>query len=189
MLQDQDGLLEIDTPLVFADGTAVYSEFAKRYITHRQGFFILGPSGIGKSHFVRGQAAGEQHWIDADQLWRKTRAMPAGAWWEQLEVIEAVEQRCDTITAQAKRLGFWMLGSACNWLQPDAIVIPDWDTHVDYIKQRELNYDGGATSDHLAQVENHRREILGWADKGVPKFDSVDAAINHLQSIYAKTDL
>lgn len=186
MLQDQDGLLEINTPLMFADGSAVYKAFAEEYVAHKQGLFILGPSGIGKSHFVRGQVEGNKHWIDADQLWRKTRAMPIGAWWEKIEIIEAVEQQCDIITAQAKRLGFWMLGASCNWLKPDAIVIPDWDTHVAYIKKRELNYDGGATSDGLQQLKNHRQEILGWEKNGVPKFDSVDAAINFLESNLTK---
>jgi hypothetical protein len=188
MLQDQDGLLEIDTPLMFADGTETYQKFADEFVTHKKGYFIMGPSGIGKSYYVRRQKVGEKHWVDADQLWRKARAMPMGPWWEELAVIEQVEEQCDIVTAQAKRLGFWMLGSACRWLKPDAIVIPDWDTHVGFIKQRELNYDGGIKSDQLEQLKNHRNEILGWADQGVPKFKSVNQAIDYLVADYSKLE-
>lgn len=167
---------------MFADGTAVYDAFARDYITHSYGLFILAPSGVGKSHYVRGQADDAKHWIDADVLWRKARAMPAGAWWEQLELIEGIEQQCDIITAQAKKLGFWMLGSACSQLKPDAVVLPKWDIHVAYIKKRELNYDGGITSAQLQQLKNHRAEISGWVTRGVPEFESVDDAITHLTS-------
>jgi hypothetical protein len=108
--------------------------------------------------------------------------MPSGAWWKSLEKIEEVEQKCDVITLQARKLGFWLIGSANNWLRPDAIVIPPWKTHVKYIKMRERNYDGGARSDSksLAQVQCHRRWILSWARKGVPRFDSVEDAVNYL---------
>ena len=186
MLQDQEGLYQIDVPLVFTDGTETYSKVAKEYIRHKKGFFILGPSGIGKSHYIRNQKPPEKHWIDADQLWRWARAMPLGAWWEKLENIIEVEQKCDIITAEAKKQGFWMLGSACNWLTPDAIVVPHWQTNVKYIKIREKNYDGGITTERLPQLKNHRKEILGWQKKGVPRFHSVPEAVAYLENIYTK---
>jgi hypothetical protein len=186
MLQDQEGLYGLRTPLVFTDGTETYNEVAKEFIRHKKGFFILGPSGIGKSHYIRNQSPNEKHWIDADWLWRLTRAMPVGAWWEKIEDIIDVEQRCDIITAESKRQGFWMLGSSCNWYTPDAIVVPRWQTNVKFVKIREKNYDGGITTERLPQLKAHRKEILGWQKKGVPRFYSVPEAIEYLESKYKK---
>lgn len=186
MLQDQQGLYDVNTPLVFADGTKVYEQVSQEYIKHRNGYFILGPSGIGKSHYIRGQVSDNKHWIDADWLWRLTRAMPSGAWWENMEDILNVEQRCDIITSESRRQGFWMLGSACNWLKPDAIVVPHWQTNVKYIKIREKNYDGGITSDRLPQLKSHREEILNWRKQGVPRFYSVQEAVTFLEDKYKK---
>jgi len=180
MLQDQKGLLRDDVPLVFSDGTNFYKKLAKEYIVHKKGLFILAPSGVGKSHYYRNQKPGQKHWVDADRLWRWTKAMPAGAWWEKPEITEQIEQQCDVITMHAKKLGFWMLGSANFWLKPDAIVIPHWKTHVKFIKIREKNYDGGATSDSLKQVLEHRKWISLWKKKGVPKFGSVEEAVEYL---------
>jgi hypothetical protein len=182
MLQDQENLLDQKVPLIFADGTEFYKKLAEEYITHDKGFFILAPSGAGKSHYYRNQKDREKHWVDADRLWRWAKAMPSGAWWEKPEMIEDVEQKCDMITQEAKKLGFWMLGSANNWLKPDAIVIPNWRTHVKFIKIREKNYDGGAKSDPnaLEQVKRHRKWIMSWTKKGVPKFGSIEEAIRHL---------
>lgn len=186
MLQDQEGLYDLSKPLVFTDGTETYNNVGKNFIRHKKGYFILGPSGIGKSHFIRRQNKDDQHWIDADWLWRKTRAMPAGAWWEQIETIVEVEQRCDIITAESKKQGFWMLGSACNWLKPDAIVIPRWQTNLKYIKIREKNYDGGITTERLPQLRSHREEILKWRKQGVPRFYSVEEAVAYLENQYKK---
>lgn len=87
----------------------------------------------------------------------------------------------DIITVQAKELGFWIMGSANYWLKPDAIVLPHWKTHKKYIKYREENnYDGGATSDKLQQVINHRKVINKWVNKGVPKFGSIEEAVREL---------
>ena len=184
MLQDQENLLNQKTPLIFTDGTEFYQKLTKEYVQHKKGFFILAPSGVGKSHYYRNQKEGEKNWIDADRLWRWAKAMPKGAWWEDPKIIEQVEQQCDLITMHAKKLGFWMLGSACWWLKPDAIVIPHWKTHVKFIKIREKNYDGGAKSDPkaLEQVKRHRKWILTWAKKGVPKFNSVEEATKYLAS-------
>lgn len=185
MLQDQEGLFSPDTPLIFADGTNFYKELEKEFIRHDKGYFVLAPSGVGKSHYVRKQEQGKKDWIDADRLWRFARAMPKGAWWEDQDIIPIVEQQCDIITLQAKRQGFWMLGSANYWLKPDAIVLPHWQRHVKFIKKRELNYDGGAKSDtdSLAQVKRHRQWINKWIKEGVPKFSSVKEAVTYLSSL------
>lgn len=185
MLQDQEGLFEQKTPLIFADGREFYKKLGEEYIVHKKGFFILAPSGAGKSHYYRNQKEGEKHWIDADRLWRWAKAMPVGVWWENLESIYDVEKKCDMITYEARKIGFWMLGSANSWLKPDAIVIPNWKTHIKFVKIREKNYDGGAKSDEVAlsQLRNHRKWISLWAKKGVPKFKSIEDATKYLESL------
>jgi hypothetical protein len=166
-------------PAIFQDGTSFYQDLGKRYTKHNKGFFILAPSGAGKTHFCKAQT--EPHWIDGDDLWIDAGAQPhpSSKWWEQgIEVIHRVDQRSDVITMEAKRLGFWIVGASNFWLQPDAIVIPDWETHVDYIKYRqENNYDGGAMLDALGQVREHVEVIMKWhTDHGVPMFNSVEDA-------------
>ena len=186
-LQDQEGLLSFETPLIFADGTDFYKNLAKDYVVHKKGFFIMGPSGVGKSHYYRNQKEGERHWIDADRVWRWSRAMPKGAWWEKgYQIIENVEAKCDIVTEEAKKMGFWLIGSANIWMVPDAIVIPHWKTHVKLIKKRELNFDGGArsTPEDLARVKRHRKYIMRWIKKGVPKFNSVPDAVKYLEDKY-----
>ncbi len=173
-------LLDPQHPLIFADGSAVYEQLGQQYVRHQRGYFIMAPSGAGKTHFVQHQD--KPHWLDGDLLWCLTQAHPAGEWWlDEVEAITEIDQRCDVITAQAKKLGFWVVGASNAWLRPDAIVLPHWSTHKRYIAQRERgNYDGGATTAGLAGVLNHRRWIAKWSRQGVPKFHSVAAAAAHL---------
>ncbi len=175
-------LLDPDTPLVFKDGNDIYGAFQKQYETHKKGFFILAPSGAGKTHFIKNQDKNE--WIDGDDLWQATNAHPNNDWWlESLEAINEIDARCDVVTQQAKKLGFWILGASNLWLAPDAIVIPDWETHKSWIKHREeTNYDGGAKSDALEGVQSHRAAIEEWAKRGVPKFETVGEAAEYLTS-------
>lgn len=182
MLEKHFNLFDIKTPLVFTDGTEVYSKLREVYTTHKVGYFIMAPSGAGKTHFIKSQP--EMHWLDGDELWMATNAHPDGAWWnEPIETIIEIDSRCDVITQEAKKLGFWILGASNNWLPPDAIVLPDWETHKKWIAHREqTNYDGGATSDKLDQVQNHRAWIAEWEAKGVPKFETVEAAASFLAS-------
>ena len=177
------GSLNLKTPLIFADGSSVYKKFAREFITHKRGFFIMAPSGAGKTHFINNQK--KKHWMDGDALWEETKAHPKGAWWlEPLDTIDEIDQRCDVVTVQAKKLGFWIMGASNNWLKPDAIVLPNWSTHKKYIRFREMNdYDGGAKSDRLSQVLGHRRWIKQWVKKGVPEFKSIEEATNYLASI------
>lgn len=181
---EQSELFDLNKPLAFADGSSVYKKFAKEYVTHKMGFFIMAPSGAGKTHYIVSQK--KKHWIDGDDLWKATHAHPKDGWWlEPLDVIEEIDKRCDVITAQAKRLGFWIMGASNNWLKPDAIVIPHWSTHKKWIRCRETHhYDGGATSDKLGQVMSHRQWIMQWMKKGVPKFKTVDDAVDYLVKKY-----
>lgn len=174
------GLFDFNTPLVFADGTDFYQKLAQDYIVHKKGFFIMAPSGAGKTYFVKGQK--EKHWMDGDDLWVGANAHPKGEWWlRNFEEIDEIDSRCDAITVMAKRFGFWIVGASNSWLKPDAIVMPHWSTHKRYIKTREANnYDGGAKSDAFAQVLGHRRWIKKWARRGVPEFKSVKEATEFL---------
>jgi len=175
--------LNENTPISFTDGSTVYKKLAIDYITHKKGFFILAPSGAGKTYFVNNQT--DKHWVDGDKLWQVTGAHPDVAWWKMgLDIINEVDQRSDIITVQAKKLGFWIMGASNFWLKPDAIVIPNWGTHKKYIKQREETaYDGGATTKDFEQVQSHRKVILEWEKQGVPKFQSIQEAADYCKSL------
>lgn len=175
--------LKKGVPVVFADGSFFYKKLAKKYVTHKKGFFILAPSGAGKTHFVKNQK--KQHWIDGDILWEDSGAHPAAPWWTMgMDVINEVDQRSDVITEQAKKLGFWVMGASNFWLKPDAIVVPHWNTHKKYILAREKgDYDGGATTKDFAQVLGHRKLILEYVKKGVKRFKSIQEAVDYLASL------
>ncbi len=162
----------------------VLAELQQTYRVHTTGCFILAPSGAGKSHFVRNQQ--EPDWIDGDTLWTQAGAHPDRAWWlEGLDVIQAIDARCDEVTTRAKDRGLWIMGASCHWLTPDAIVLPDWEQHKAYIKHREeTNYDGGATSDRLDQVLGHREWMQTWAKKGVPIFSSIEEAVRTMKALH-----
>lgn len=169
-----------NTPVVYADGTKVYDKLAETYIRHDSGLFILAPSGTGKTYFVNHQ---KQHdWIDGDLLWVVTGAdYSSDEWDESLEDIMEINGRSDIITHQAMKQGFWILGSSNLFLQPNAIVIPDWETHLGYISNRESTaYDGGATSDDLVGLKSHIDWIKSTWEEKVPFFKSIEEAVEFL---------
>jgi hypothetical protein len=175
--------LDFDTPLIFADGTSYWSKVAQEHVVHKKGFFILGPSGAGKTHFVKNQT--EPHWLDGDTIWSGANASPSGEWWLRSgEDIGIIDSRSDVMTVQAKQLGLWVVGASNYWLKPDAIVIPHWSTHQKYIRHREQNnYDGGAKSDAFEQVLWHRKWIMRYLKQGVPQFKSVQEAATYLEGL------
>lgn len=166
---------------MFCNGDAVYKKVTKGYVVHKRGLFIVAPSGTGKSHYVRNQK--EKHWLDGDVIWKATGAIPKGDWWKGgLEKIFAVDQKCDVITAECKRLGLWVLGASYYWLIPDAIVVPDLRTQKRYIQARQASgYDGGAKAEDLKNVLSHRKWLLAEAKKHkVPVFKTIEEAIASL---------
>lgn len=173
-------LLDDNTPLVFSDGSKVYEELAREFKTHNTGYFILAPSGAGKTHFINAQQT--KDWMDGDTLWMATNAHPEGSWWlKPLAEINEIERRSDVITTQAKKLGFWLMGTDCYSIPPDAVVIPDWETHKKFIAKRESdNYDGGATSEQLDGVLRARKYMESFKEKGVPVFESIEEAAEFL---------
>lgn len=173
-------MINID-PVIFSDGKKFYERLAVKYRKHEKGYFILAPSGAGKTYFCNNQS--EPDWIDGDELWMGAGAHPDIPWWTMgNEVINKIDKRSDVITQEAMDEGFWIIGASNFWLQPSAIVIPDWETHKLYIKKRhEGNYDGGATPDDHEQVLEHIETIKKWhTDYGVPLFKSVNEAAEAL---------
>jgi hypothetical protein len=73
------------------------------------------------------------------------------------------------------------MGASNIILKPDAIVVPDWETHKRWIAAREHgNYDGGATTKDFDLVRTHIERILEWQEQGVPKFENVPQAVDYL---------
>lgn len=168
---------------MFCNGDAVYKKFMQEFIVHKRGFFIVAPSGSGKTHFVNSQKV--KHWIDGDRIWEATGAHPKHAWWkEPLETILEIDQKSDVITSECKKLGLWIMGASNYWLLPDAIVIPPWSVQKKYIVNREMtNYDGGATSNDFAQVLNHRKVLKKMAKINKIKiFPSIEDAVEYLKT-------
>lgn len=171
--------MDINTPIIFGDGTDIFDNLKKEYISHKKGRFILAASGTGKSYYVANQK--EKHWIDGDYFWKITNAdLTPEVWVHDMEVVMEVNNRSDVMTQQAIKQGLWIVGSSNNWLKPDAIVILDEETHRSYINKREnMGYDGGAKDEDFEGVKRHNEIIKRWSDKGVPIFDSVEAAATH----------
>ena len=168
------------TPVIFSDGTKVYDKLSETYVKHDSGLFILAPSGTGKTYFVNHQK--QYDWVDGDLLWVVTGADYSNDEWdESLEDIMEINGRSDIITQQAMKQGFWILGSSNLFLQPNAIVIPDWDTHLSYISNREsTTYDGGATSDDLDGLKSHIAWITSSWEGKVPFYKSIEEAVESL---------
>lgn len=168
------------TPIIFSDGTKFYTQLAKKYIQHSSGFFILAPSASGKTYFIDNQ--NNNDWIDGDYIWPATNAdLSGGEWNANLEDVHEINRRSDVITYQAKKLGFWVIGSSNESLKPDAIVILPWETQLEYIRKREsTNYDGGATTTDIEEIRKHRNTVELWQDQDVPCFKSVNKAADFL---------
>jgi len=184
MIIKNENLLDENTPLMFTDGSVVYDELAKEFVRHDKGYFIIAPSGAGKTYFIEHQEV--KNWIDGDTLWMATNAHPKGEWWaKSLEEINVIERRSDVITEQAKKYGFWIIGVDCYSILPDAVVIPDLETHKRYLQIRtdDPNNDGGQTIDKLDNVLRARKYFESFAEKGVPIFGSVAEAADYLAGL------
>ncbi len=159
----------------------IFEKLAKEFVVHDKGYFILAPSGVGKTYFVTNQK--EKNWIDGDYLWDITGADYLGdEWVYDFTKIQVVNKRCDKVTDTAKQLGFWVIGSSNYDLKPDAIVLPHWELHKSRILLRENTaYDGGAKQKDLNGVLEHRKWIAKWQKKGVPKFEDLESATNYVK--------
>ena len=170
--------LSQDTPIIYCDGTKVYDKLKKEYITHKKGIFIYAPSGVGKTWYINHQI--EPHFIDGDYLWGLCGALPKGAWWlSSDEDIDRFERRADTITEQAKKLGFFIMGASRVSVVPDAIVIPTLETHLKYLKARESHYDGGLKSDNMEAIKSSRERTLKAKGPNTLMFESIEQACEY----------
>jgi hypothetical protein len=115
------------------------------------------PSGSGKTHFVQDQAG--KTWVDGDDLWLLTAALPGGSWWlEPLDRRVELEARADIVTQEARRFDFWIVGVSNTWLRPDAVVIPKLRTQLSYLSHRDKQaYDGGFAGDQKEQILAQRK--------------------------------
>lgn len=168
-----ENLYDANVPLVFSDCTEIFNELKKEYKIQEKGYFIYGPSGVGKTYFIKSQVV--ENWIDGDVLWSATKAFPNGDWWNWSgKEIDEIEKRADVITEQVKRLGFRIIGASSVNFVPDAIVMPDFETHLKYIQYRETHqYDGGMKSDDLEKIKRNREYFLRFQKAGVPIFKRV----------------
>ena len=133
---------KIQSQFYFSNGKKKYNLINKVYKTHKKGYIILGPPGIGKTYFVKRQIGKIKNWIDADDLCGEFNVQ-----WH-LNEKNLVEQRLNYLRAeyileQSRALGYRIIG-ALFWedITPDAIVIPKLSLHKKYMgKRKDLNLD------------------------------------------------
>ena len=88
--------MDINSPVIFTDGTEFYKKLAAEYVRHDSGRFILAPSGSGKTYFINGQTT--KDWIDGDYLWPAAGAdLSSGNWGDG--DVEMINIKSDIITA------------------------------------------------------------------------------------------
>lgn len=165
---------------MFAVKKSVLDELSKKYRVHSKGFFILAPSGSGKTYFIEHQITND--WIDGDYYWSLSGAdYSSDDWNYDNSEVAMINKRCDVATTAALKRGFWIIGASNDSLKPDAVVIPDWDTHLSYIAKREdSNYDGGAKKSDIDALNKHVLWIRKKWQGRVPFFKSIDGAVYYL---------
>jgi hypothetical protein len=110
-MKDRSHLKPYKTPLIFTDGTEYFNKLGKDFNKHKKGFFIMAPSGSGKTHYINSQK--KKDWIDGDELWETAGAHPKEAWWlMDGDTMDYLDARSDVITTEAKRQGFWVIRNA-----------------------------------------------------------------------------
>tara|TARA_Y100000748_G_scaffold256376_1_gene222759 strand:+ start:5019 stop:5648 length:630 start_codon:yes stop_codon:yes gene_type:complete len=166
---------EATSVFAFCDGSKVYETYDKKYKRHTNGLVILGPPGIGKTTFVRKnereiiKSGNKLNWIDQDDLFGEL-----GVKWHynshNPNDFRLNYMRADYITEQSKQLGYWLIGSLFWEYKADAIVIPPWNIHGDYVKKRtDLNPD---------MVKQVRKLLFKQAKQmKIPLFISIEEAV------------
>lgn len=162
----------------FSNGSKVYKKYDKKYKRHEKGLVILGPPGLGKTTFVRKneediiKSGQKLDWIDQDDLLHEL-----GVDWHfnsnNQDDFRLNYLRADYITEQSKQLGYWLIGSLFWEYKADAIVIPPWSIHREYVKKRrDLN-------PHM--VKQIRKLLFKQAKQmKIPLFLSIEDAVESL---------
>lgn len=98
----------------------------------------MGPPCSGKSTFVRNQE--KKEWIDSDDLFNELNVK-----WHFNETnnnnFKLNYLRCDYILEQCKVNNMKVIGALFWDYKPICIVIPKYETHLKYIKKRNMNID------------------------------------------------
>jgi DNA polymerase III delta prime subunit len=160
----------------FSNGSNIY----KKYKRHEKGLVILGPPGIGKTTFIRKdekqiwKSRQKLDWIDQDDLLHEL-----GVDWHfnsnNQHDFRLNYMRADYITEQSKQLGYWLIGSLFWEYKADAIVIPPWSIHKEYVKKR-----GDLNPNIVKQI---RKLLFKQAKQmNVPLFLSIEDAVESLTS-------
>lgn len=157
----------------FTDGTSVYQHFDKEYKRHEKGYVILGPSGMGKTTYIRSQK--EKNWIDSDDLLGQL-----GVNWHHNEddnvQFKLNYMRADYMLEQSKQYGYRILGALFWDYKADAMVIPDYEQHKKYMAQR--------TDLDLSKINDIRQIYFGHAMKhDIPIFGTIEEAVNYLENL------
>ena len=157
---------------MFCDGSKIYDNYSKTYKKHKKGYVILGPPGIGKTHYVKHQK--ENNWIDQDDLYNDL-----GVEWHYKENDKKYSKlnylRADYISEQTKLLGYRIIGSLFWNYKADAIVIPPIELHKHYLLNR---YD--LDLEFVLQVRNI---LLEQSKKdNIPLFTNINSAIQFLET-------
>lgn len=159
--------------LMFCDGTNSYNEINKIYKTHKKGYVILGPPGIGKSTFINDQH--DNNWIDMDYLLTNL-----GVDWKYNELNESNIKinylKVDYILEQSKLLGYRIVGSPFWNYKADAIVVIPLETHIKYTSKRsDLD---------ITNIDNIRNIFIKHSEEyNIPLFNSINNAITYLESL------
>lgn len=166
-------MTKIKSMFGFTDCKKVYKDFNKLYKTHKKGYVILGPPGIGKTTFVNNQEGKKKDWVDSDNL-----LCSLGVKWHQNENnpidFKLNYLRADYALEQSKLLGYRIIGSLFWEYKADAVVIPPLKQHKEYMKKRkDLNED---------KIKNFRKVFREHAKKNKIKiFNSIDEAVKYLE--------
>lgn len=165
---------KIQSKFFFSDGTKRYNKINKLYKTHKKGYLILGPPGIGKTYFVKRQKGTLKNWIDGDDLCGEFNVK-----WH-LNEQNIVDQRLNYLRAeyileQSRALGYRII-CALFWedITPDAIVIPKLSIHKKYMdKRKNLNLK------FIKEIRNLLRKM--GKKKKVKIFETINEAVKYLE--------